>query len=158
MTHGEQGQVLDVGRKTRVISPALRRALTHRDQDCRFPGCSLKFCDAHHVRHWAEGGETKLDNLALLCRRHHRCLHEEGYTGKLEAGGEFRVFRPDGAEIPIAPALPDVGDDVIVALQNRLMEDGVYLEECAPEPGWDGSALNLGYAVDWMLSLEGAAE
>ena len=73
------GSVLDVGRKTRTIPPALRRALEVRDQGCRFPGCGSRFTDAHHVRHWADGGETSLDNCLLLCRHHHRLVHEEGW-------------------------------------------------------------------------------
>ena len=68
MPHGSDGQVLDVGRKTRTISPALRRALAARDRQCRFPGCQAHRCDAHHIRHWAHGGETALSNLVLLCR------------------------------------------------------------------------------------------
>jgi len=74
------GSIHHVGRKTRTIPPALRRALDARDRGCRFPGCGLRFTDAHHVRHWADGGETKLGNLVLLCRFHHRLVHEEGYT------------------------------------------------------------------------------
>ena len=68
MRHDADGNILDVGRKTRTISPALRRALASRDQHCRFPGCETRRCDAHHVEHWADGGATKLDNLVLLCR------------------------------------------------------------------------------------------
>ena len=81
MRHGSDGQVLDVGRKTRTISPALRRALASRDRQCRFPGCQARRSDAHHIRHWAHGGATALDNLVLLCRRHHRAVHEEGFQG-----------------------------------------------------------------------------
>ena len=73
------GTVLDVGRKTRTIPPALRRALEARDRGCRFPGCGLRFADAHHVTHWAEGGETSQDNCLLLCRHHHRLVHEGGW-------------------------------------------------------------------------------
>ncbi len=80
LTEAPDGSVLDVGRKTRTIPPALRRALESRDRGCRFPGCGLRFTDAHHLRHWADGGETKLDNLVLLCRFHHRLVHEEGYS------------------------------------------------------------------------------
>ena len=80
LTEAPDGSVLDVGRKTRTIPPALRRALESRDRGCRFPGCGLRFTDAHHIRHWADGGETNLDNLVLLCRFHHRLVHEEGYT------------------------------------------------------------------------------
>ena len=79
MTHAPDGSVLDVGRRTRTISPALRRALVERDGGCRFPGCGQSRCDAHHVKHWADGGETSLDNTLLLCRFHHRLVHEEGF-------------------------------------------------------------------------------
>ncbi|MCY3843357.1 MAG: DUF222 domain-containing protein, partial [Acidobacteria bacterium] len=68
MRPGPDGGVLDVGRRTRTVSPALRRALAARDGQCRFPGCEARRCDAHHMRHWAHGGETALANLVLLCR------------------------------------------------------------------------------------------
>jgi hypothetical protein len=80
LRHGSEGEPLDVGRRTRTVPPAIRRALEARDRGCRFPGCGLRFTDAHHVRHWADGGETKLDNLILLCSHHHRLVHEEGWT------------------------------------------------------------------------------
>ena len=68
MRHGPGGEILDVGRRTRTVSPAIRRALAARDRQCRFPGCGNRRCDAHHVTHWADGGRTALDNLVLLCR------------------------------------------------------------------------------------------
>jgi hypothetical protein len=89
----EDGSVLSLGRKRRTVSPALRRALAARDRGCRFPGCDrTRFVDAHHVEHWARGGETSLENLVLLCRRHHRLVHERGYTLEVAAdgGAEFR--------------------------------------------------------------------
>jgi hypothetical protein len=72
------GQPLDVGRRTRVVPPAIRTALTVRDRGCAYPGCERgpQWTDAHHVRHWADGGSTSLDNLVLLCRQHHRAVHE----------------------------------------------------------------------------------
>jgi len=78
---GDDGQPLAVGRTTRTVPPALRKALVVRDQGCRFPGCDRPsdWTDGHHLKHWADGGETTLDNLALLCRRHHRKVHEEGW-------------------------------------------------------------------------------
>ena len=79
MKHDADGRIFEVGAKTRTIPPALRRALLHRDRSCRFPGCHGRFCQAHHIRHWAQGGPTTLSNLVLLCRRHHRAVHEEGY-------------------------------------------------------------------------------
>ena len=86
-----QGEVLNVGRKTRVIHSAIRRALKARDDTCRYPGCShTKYVDGHHIVLWSDGGETKLDNLLLLCRRHHRLVHEFGYrVEKTEAGFGF---------------------------------------------------------------------
>ena len=72
----KQGAVLDVGRKTRTIPPSIRRALLARDQGCRFPGCTARHCDTHHIEHWLDGGQNSLDNLLLLCRRHHRSVHE----------------------------------------------------------------------------------
>ncbi len=83
---GSEGEVLDVGRRTRTIPPALRRALEIRDRGCRFPGCGLRFTEAHHIVHWADGGETKLSNLVLLCRFHHRAVHEEGFTVRILRG------------------------------------------------------------------------
>ncbi|MBW3601539.1 MAG: HNH endonuclease, partial [Actinobacteria bacterium] len=74
-------QPLDVGRRTRVVPPAMRRALVWRDRGCRFSGCDRPpaWSDAHHLVHWADGGATSLDNLVLLCRRHHRAIHETGH-------------------------------------------------------------------------------
>ena len=106
---GPDGSLLDVGRKTRTIPPALRRALESRDRGCRFPGCGLRFTDAHHVRQWADGGATKLDNLVLLCRFHHRLVHEEGYTVHAPRSG--RVNSPDQRLYFLDPRmrlLPDV--------------------------------------------------
>jgi hypothetical protein len=90
---------LDVGRRTPVVPPAMRQAVVLRDRHCRFPGCDRPhtWCDAHHVVHWADGGPTALPNLILLCRRHHRMVHDRrGFRLELEDGRPlFR--RPDGS-------------------------------------------------------------
>ncbi len=92
----EHGEPLDIGRKTRTIPPAINRALKRRDRGCRFPGCTnMRFVDGHHIRHWADGGETKLGNLVLLCRHHHRLVHEGGYY-IVKDGVEFIFARGDG--------------------------------------------------------------
>jgi hypothetical protein len=75
---GVDGTVLDVGRRRRTVGPGLRRALEVRDGGCRFPGCGLRFTEAHHLKHWGEGGETKLENLVLLCRLFRIRNNEEG--------------------------------------------------------------------------------
>ncbi len=93
------GEPLDVGRKTRVIPPALRRALKRRDRGCRFPNCTnTRFVDGHHILHWADGGATRLDNLVLLCRHHHRLLHEGMYY-VVKDGAQFIFCRGDGEEV-----------------------------------------------------------
>jgi len=85
-------QPLDVGRTTRTVPPAIRKALVIRDRGCRFPGCDRPpdWSDGHHLKHWADGGETSLNNLLLLCRRHHRKVHEEGW--RLAWGEDSRVL------------------------------------------------------------------
>src|SRR5262249_38019687 len=89
MRHDDQRRVVEIGARTRIIPPALRRALLHRDQGCRFPGCGMRFVQAHHIRHWANGGLTTLSNLALLCRRHHRAVHEDGYQVERQPDGNL---------------------------------------------------------------------
>ena len=93
---GADDKILNVGRRTRTIPPVLRRALEVRDQGCRFPGCGSRYCDAHHVRHWADGGETSLDNCLLLCRHHHRLVHEEGWTVEWWGPGRPAFRSPRG--------------------------------------------------------------
>jgi Domain of unknown function (DUF222)/HNH endonuclease len=90
---------LDVGRRTAVVPPGLRRAVTVRDRGCRFPGCDRppSWCDAHHVVHWADGGRTELANLILLCRPHHRLLHQGFRVSMVEGMPVFR--RPDGSRL-----------------------------------------------------------
>jgi len=93
----DQGEPLNVGRKTRVLPPALRRALKSRDKGCRFPGCpNTLYVDAHHIHHWAHGGETKLSNLVQLCRFHHRQVHEGRVVILRLDDGALRFVRPDG--------------------------------------------------------------
>jgi hypothetical protein len=93
---GAPSQPLNLGRSTRVVSPAQRSALAVRDGGCVFPGCSrpLSWCEAHHVWHWLDGGPTDLDNLALLCRAHHRAVHEEGWRLIRGPDGRFTATPP----------------------------------------------------------------
>ena len=100
-----RSEPLDVGRRTPVISPALRRAVIVRDRHCRFPGCDRPhpWCDAHHVRHWADGGDTALTNLLLLCRRHHRAIHTRRGFGVEMMEGRPLFRRPDGSVLRAPP-------------------------------------------------------
>jgi hypothetical protein len=97
MRHGPDDHITEVGVRTRTIPPSLRRALEHRDGGCRFPGCGSRFGQGHHIRHWAHGGPTTLSNLAMLCRRHHRAVHEEGFQLTREASGELTFPTVDGS-------------------------------------------------------------
>src|SRR5438477_7628605 len=109
MRHDPDGRILEVGARTRTIPPALRRALHHRDRGCRLPGCGLRFGQGHHIRHWAHGGPTTLSNLALLCRRHHRAVHEEGYQVERQPDGELRFRRRTGGRCPTPASGPCAG-------------------------------------------------
>src|SRR5213595_2843726 len=106
MQHGRDGRAVEVGARTRTIPPALRRALQHRDRGCRFPGCGVRIAEGHHIHHWARGGPTTLSNLAMLCRRHHRAVHEDGYQIEREADGTLTFWRPNGWRIPDVPDPP----------------------------------------------------
>ncbi|GAA5147605.1 HNH endonuclease signature motif containing protein [Nocardioides marinquilinus] len=93
---GGEGQVLDVGRTRRLVTTPIWQALVLRDRHCTFPGCSRPpvACDAHHLRHWVDGGETSLDNLTLLCRRHHTITHQSPWTVRLDPTTRRPVWRP----------------------------------------------------------------
>ena len=94
---GRSRPSLNLSRKHRLVQPALRRALEARDRGCRFPGCSHeRWLDAHHVVHWADGGETSLENTLLLCSSHHRLLHEGGFAIRADANGEWQFQNAKG--------------------------------------------------------------
>ena len=149
MTHGADGQVLDVGRKTRTIPPALRRALAARDRRCRFPGCAARRCDAHHVRHWAHGGTTRLDNLVQLCRRHHRAVHEGGLRVTFDDAGVVRFTQADGRSLPAAPESPRCTGTALGPVDARLAAAGIEIGPTTAAPRWDGERLD----VDWAMSV-----
>ncbi len=150
MRHGADGQVLDVGRRTRAISPGLRRALEHRDAGCRFPGCGLRLCDAHHMEPWADGGATSLANTLLLCRHHHRAVHEEGFSMELAPNGGARFYRPDGRPLPEVPALPVLAREPVTALVTRLVNQGVVVDAVATLPDWWGGPVDYAWEIDWL--------
>ena len=126
LTESPDGSILDVGRKTRTIPPAIRRALESRDRGCRFPGCGLRFTDAHHVRHWADGGQTNLDNLVLLCRFHHRLVHEQGYTAHFPRGERLYFLDPSMRMIPDRPPpSPPLPPEPVEALIENNRARGV---------------------------------
>ncbi len=148
MQSDSEGNVLNLGRKQRTVSPALRRALHHRDKGCRFPGCTdSRFVDAHHVHHWSKGGETNQDNLVLLCRHHHRLLHEGGYTMMHDGAGVFEFYSPSGEVVPsvvfsTAPAFNL--NDVLVTTGKNVSAETLL-------PNWCGERMDIGMAVEGLL-------
>ena len=102
----EHGMPLNMGRTKRVVPPHLRKAVEIRDETCVFAGCGAPkyWCDVHHLIHWLFGGETSLENSALLCERHHTKVHH-GFRVERDPDGRWRTFRPDGTEIIIGTPL-----------------------------------------------------
>jgi 5-methylcytosine-specific restriction endonuclease McrA len=148
MRHDADGRVTEVGARTRTIPPALRRALHHRDSGCRFPGCGVRVGQAHHIHHWAQGGPTKLSNLALLCRRHHRAVHEEGYQVERRPDGALQFRWPDGRIIHDVPLAAAVAADPVAVMRARHAQDGLALHPRTAMPDWRGEPFDLGYAID----------
>ena len=151
LRHGSEGEVLDVGRRTRTIPTALRRALASRDgNQCQFPGCESRHCDAHHVVHWADGGKTQLSNLASLCRFHHRAVHEEGFQVVADGAGQFQFLRPNGAPLPPVPPAPcwQGAGDPLAPTVARLEAAGVSIGPHTATPEWYGEPLDVTAALD----------
>jgi 5-methylcytosine-specific restriction endonuclease McrA len=148
MRHDEAGRIMEVSARTRTIPPAIRRALRHRDHGCRFPGCGVRFAEGHHIHHWAQGGPTTLSNLALLCRRHHRAVHEEGYEVARGPDGTLRFRRPDGSALPEVPPSPGWAGDPVKVIRARHDTQGRRIDARTARPRWLGEPLDLGWAID----------
>jgi hypothetical protein len=153
MRHDPDGRVTEVGARRRTIPPALRRALHHRDRGCRFPGCGIRFTQGHHLRHWAHGGPTTLSNLVLLCRWHHRAVHEEGYQVERQPDGELCFKRPHGRLLPEVPHHATVPSDPVRALRARNGAQALDIHARTSMPGWLGERLDVGYAIDVLHPL-----
>jgi uncharacterized protein DUF222/HNH endonuclease len=147
MRHDPDGRVVEVGARTRTIPPAIRRALHHRDRGCRFPGCGVSFGQGHHIRHWAQGGPTTLANLAMLCRRHHRAVHEEGYQVERQPNGRLQFRTPHGWALPDVPIPPVIHDDPVQTLRAMNAAAGIHVDAQTTRPGWLGESLDVGYAI-----------
>ena len=150
LRHAADGQVLDVGRRSRTVPSAMRRALLSRDRgQCQFPGCESRHCDSHHVEHWADGGETRLQNLVLACRFHHRALHEGGFrVVPADTAGQFRFLRPDGTPLPAEPPVARWEGAPLAPTEARLAAAGIGIGPHTATPDWYGESLDLTAALD----------
>jgi len=153
MRQDADGRITEIGARTRTIPPALRRALQHRDYGCRFPGCGVAFGQGHHLRHWARGGPTTLSNLVLLCRRHHRTVHEDGYRVEREPDGTLEFTRPDGRPLAEVPAAPTLQGDPVEALRSEHEAAGLRIQARAAIPKWYGERLDVSWVIDVLHPL-----
>jgi len=120
----EDGQILNVGRRTRKIPARVRRALEVRDRGCRFPGCCRRLTDGHHVVHWADGGATALDNLVLLCRFHHTLVHEGGFSMDMPGPGRVNFYDRRGMPVPAGSISVHLQEQPVQALIRRNQRRG----------------------------------
>jgi hypothetical protein len=151
LVEDDDGEPLSIGRKSRSIPPAIRRALRARDDGCRFPGCTHKyFIDGHHIRHWADGGDTSLDNLVQLCRRHHRLVHEGGVACERLPDGRI-VFRDRWnqflSDVAVLPAIHDAETGEQNAWMTARLSD-LDIDERTCVPKW-----YAGETIDWKLAV-----
>ena len=142
---GPNGEPLSVGRRTRSIPPAVRRALANRDRGCRFPGCTATHrLHGHHVKHWAEGGETSLDNLVLLCPTHHRLVHEGGFDVQRLDDGGFRFTNPHGLAIRPPKRVEMSSPDTIIVHNDSL---GLAIDCETATAHWHGERIDYDHAL-----------
>ena len=151
----DDGKVLNIGRKSRTIPRAIAHALNIRDGGCRYPGCTQHFwTDAHHVRHWAAGGETKLENLITLCRFHHTQLHKEVYEIQVQ-DQDFVFINQDKEEIlrSIHPQFPVVEADERV--QSMLKDQAhIGIDASTAETKWRGDEMDIQMALHVAFDAE----
>ncbi len=149
LTKDKKGELLSIGRKSRGIPPAIQRALRHRDGGCRFPGCTnTRFVDGHHIKHWADGGETSLDNLVQLCRHHHRLVHEGGFSCERTTGGKIEFRNPPGRDLyEYSPPTRHSRHDNVID----------WIQFCSPSLDIDArtctSQWHAGETMDWDLAV-----
>jgi len=151
---GPEGEVLDVGRRTRRINRRLEKALVVRDRCCSFPGCTrTALLDAHHLEHWAEGGKTTLNNLTRLCRFHHRLVHEGEWTVERRADGSIAFLDPQGVVVDRSGRLPELeaaqAHAALLAECGRLSLD---LDPTQLAAEWGGERIpDYGYAIAGLV-------
>ena len=145
------GAQLNIGRRARSIPPAIRRALALRDRGCRFPGCThTRFLHGHHIQHWLAGGETSVNNLALLCTFHHHLVHEGGWTVTRGLDGELTFTAPDGCALQAEPP-QHIAEDVLESLHEWAADRGLDLGPDSNLPLWDGTRPDYDWAVGALL-------
>jgi hypothetical protein len=148
---GAPGTGMSVGRRTRSIPPAIRRALQLRDRGCAFPGCPhTRFLHGHHVRHWLHGGHTSVENMVLLCPHHHGLVHEGGWSVESSADGSWRFLSPTGTAAE-SPRMQAWGGQIMTWLREWAEKHEVDLGPDSNQPQWDGSKVDYDWAVGALM-------
>jgi hypothetical protein len=148
------GTPLSVGRKRRAIDGSLKRALQRRDQGCSFPGCTHRlFLEGHHIKHWADGGETSLSNAAQVCNWHHRHVHEYGYTVELGPDQRPQFRDPQGRLVVVNPARPDTAG--LGWERIRKANAPLAIDASTAACRWDGTRAEYGTMVGHLLAADG---
>jgi hypothetical protein len=150
----KQGKVLNIGRRARTVPPSIKRALELRDKTCRVPGCcQSRHLDAHHIQHWADGGETSIDNLVHLCRFHHTQLHQGLFTIHVK---EFQIVfsTPSGQRIE-ASIFPQFSDQSVRGAKEALQEAAPAVNARTCITRWAGESCDYGMAMDGLLQRDG---
>ncbi|HEY5623333.1 MAG TPA: DUF222 domain-containing protein [Gammaproteobacteria bacterium] len=153
----DEGNPLNVGRRTRAIPPSMKRALASRDGGCRFPSCNRsRFTEGHHIHHWADGGETRLSNLITLCRFHHRLLHEGGFGLRVTDDSLFVFSRPDGSRIADAGCFR--GNSARAPQRGHQLTDlnareGLKIDAHTIRSRWTGETMDSSLAINAMMHV-----
>ena len=159
----ERGEVLNIGRRSRTVPRRIGHALRVRDGGCRFPGCGQsRWTDAHHIRHWADGGETSLENLVTLCRYHHRSLHRGEYG--IERGkenGTLIFLDGTGSRMPstVHPQFANErsATESVQRLRAEHADRGVEIDATTAVTAWGGERMDYSTAIEWLLHRDGVA-
>ncbi len=151
-TGGGDGEALNIGRRSRSIPPAIRRALMLRDRGCAFPGCThTAFLHGHHVEHWLHGGQTSLTNLVMLCTFHHHLVHEGGWAVSPNGDGSFAFESAAGYVSAPLPPQEAVAEDAWVWLEQWANDHGLAIGPKTNAPKWDGKPIQHSNVVEWLL-------
>ena len=158
----ERGEVLNIGRRSRTVPRRICHALRIRDGGCRFPGCGRqRWTDAHHIRHWADGGETSLENLVTLCRYHHRSLHREEYRIERGKDGTLVFLDSRGSPMPSAIHPQFASERSAVERVKHLQADhasrSIEINASTAVTAWTGERMDYSTAIEWLQNKDGVA-
>jgi len=155
----DKGQVLNIGRRARIIPASIKRALDLRDTSCRVPGCcNTRYLDAHHIQHWADGGETSLENLVNMCRHHHRQLHQGLFNIHVEKANAYEEAHmmfstPDGKQLK-ASFFPQFSEQTVATAEKALRDAAPSVNSTTAVTQWAGENCEYPVAVEVLLQRE----